>query len=67
MQFNISKEDSKRVKDWLEKEVWPDGTRPYEGAIGGGITYEFTPTGLGIVTIVRYGDHELNLTDYSSW
>lgn len=42
--------------------VWP-----YEGAIGGGLTYCFTPTSLGIVLVVKYGDQELNLTDYDSW
>lgn len=44
---------------------------PYEGAIGGGITYEFTPTSLGIVERVKYTTYskvyELDLTDYKSW
>jgi hypothetical protein len=41
---------------------------PYEGAIGGGITYEFTPTSLGEVVKVRYGSEDvLDLTDYDEW
>jgi hypothetical protein len=41
---------------------------PYEGAIGGGLSYEFTPTSIGSCFIVRYGEeYELNLTDYDSW
>jgi len=47
---------------------------PYTGAIGGGLTYSFSPTGLGVITVVTHpkmdntGENfELNLTDYSSW
>lgn len=44
---------------------------PYEGAIGGGITYEFTPTSLGMVEKVKYTTYskvyELDLTEYSDW
>lgn len=51
----------------LEIDCWEQGF-PYQGAIGGGVTYCFTPTSLGEVTIVKYGsDYELNLTDYGSW
>ena len=51
----------------IQLDCWEQG-HPYEGAIGGGVEYCFTPTSLGLVTIVKYGaDHELNLTDYDSW
>lgn len=40
---------------------------PYEGAIGGGITYSFTPTGLGIIIKVESYGQVLDLTDYGSW
>jgi hypothetical protein len=40
---------------------------PYEGAIGGGLTYSFTPTGLGIVIKVESYGQVLDLTDYGSW
>jgi hypothetical protein len=40
---------------------------PYSGAIGGALTYCFSPTSIGMVTIVKCGDMELNLTDYGSW
>ena len=44
---------------------------PYEGAIGGGLTYEFTPNSIGLTTMVKYsngGDiFELNLTCYEDW
>jgi hypothetical protein len=51
-----------------------DGTVvPYLGAIGGGFTYEFTPTGLGEVCKVYFCkdmpkyEAVIDLTDYESW
>jgi hypothetical protein len=45
-----------------------DGTEiPYGGAIGGGLTYEFSPTGLGLVVKVTYRDFTIDLTDYDMW
>ena len=47
---------------------WEDG-QPYGGAIGGGVTYSFTPTSLGVVVKVKeaHTGKELDLTDYDSW
>ena len=50
---------------------WEEGV-PYEGAIGGGLTYEFTHTSLGVITVARYKsgrhtEYRLDLTDYASW
>jgi hypothetical protein len=42
-------------------------TYPYFGAIGGDLTYSFTPTSIGTVLVVESCGHELNLTDYESW
>jgi hypothetical protein len=44
---------------------------PYTGAIGGALTYEFTPTSIGIFLEVTWGrgtpfEKSLNLTDYES-
>jgi len=47
-------------------DCW-DAGYPYEGASGGGLTYEFTPTSLGLVTTARYGEAKLDLTDYDLW
>ena len=48
--------------------IWKDADgneMPYLGAIGEGLTYSFTPTGLGIVTKVQfYTGDTLDLTDY---
>jgi hypothetical protein len=47
-------------------DCWNDGF-PYEGAIGGGTTYEFTPNSIGCTFKVRAYDQVLDLTDYDSW
>lgn len=62
----------KNVKnpDFIYKMCWNDGY-PYEGAIGGGVTYEFTPTSIGNIINVRYKTFEqefkLDVTDYDSF
>lgn len=43
---------------------------PYEGAAGGGLTFMFTPTSIGLITRVMYaGDPErtIDLSDYDMW
>lgn len=42
---------------------------PYYGVIGGGLTYKFTPTSLGIIVKVQEAvtGEEIDLTDYDSW
>lgn len=79
MEFRITPEEQKVISEWLEsikpmimaksvKDPMGD-IEPYYGAIGGGLTYSFTPTGLGVVVKVKeyYTGEELNLTDYDSW
>jgi len=40
----------------------------YVGAIGGALTYEFTPTGLGTITVIRCACSEkLDLTNTDEW
>lgn len=78
--FSVTAEERVQISNWLEK-IKPqvlakakikspigDG-EPYYGAVGGGLTYCFTPTSLGTVFIVRehFTGLELNLTDYDSW
>lgn len=42
---------------------------PYTGAVGGEITFCFTPTSLGNVCVVtdQVTGEKINLTDYDSW
>jgi len=79
MKFEVTEKQQEKLRRWLE-EIKPDVMKlskpdpfgenePYYGAIGGGLTYEFTPTGIGDILIVRetYTQKTLNLTDYDSW
>jgi len=42
---------------------------PYYGAINGNLTFSFTPTSIGIITVVKntMTNNEIDLTDYESW
>lgn len=40
---------------------------PYAGAIGGDVTYSFTPTSLGTVIKVESWGRVLDLTEYDMW
>jgi hypothetical protein len=50
----------------IAKESWDLGY-PYEGAIGGGLTYSFTPTSIGDICIVSYAGNEIDITEYDNW
>ena len=52
--------------DPLYEDCWESGY-PYMGTIGGGLTYCFTPTSLGVIFKAKFLDFELDLTDYDSW
>ena len=64
MQFELSSKEVERAREF---ESGLDDV--YCGAIGGRITYSFTPTSIG--TIVKIKDSvtgkELDLTDYYTW
>lgn len=61
-------ERNKRSKDRFARQLALDNM-PYYGAIGGELTYEFTPTSIGVVVKVTHaGTKEvLDLTDYENW
>ncbi len=52
------------------KHCWELGY-PYEGAIGGGVTYAFTPTSIGDVCNVIYktfdNEFKLDISNYDEW
>lgn len=70
------------IDDWvksLEPEIlaiqkqsglgsYGDG-QPYYGAVGGGLTYSFTPTSLGTIVVVKESTtgKELNVSDACGW
>ena len=62
-EFVVTDEQLEKIKNWH-----PDCHYIWTGAIGGGETYSFMPTGLGdcLVFTCKCGER-LNLTDYESW
>lgn len=46
-----------------------EGGSPYYGAIGGELTFSFSPNSIGEVAKVKHSgtEAELDLTDYDSW
>jgi hypothetical protein len=83
--FSLSDEQWKKMHVWFAKiqeevaakqwnnpkmrEQMLDEKTPYGGAIGGALTYSFTPTGLGTVVKVTEGfsNQTIDLTDYEDW
>jgi hypothetical protein len=71
--FDLTEEQCKKVAEWVAEIDPPreDGM-PKHGAIGGALTYQFTPTSVGTVTKAVFligTDHEqsLDLSDYTDW
>jgi hypothetical protein len=62
MIFLMDEGMTKKYRNWYKKL-----NKKYEGAIGGGMTFSFTPTSLGTVVKVKYFNEELDLTDYNDW
>jgi len=69
--FKLDKSQEEKLKVWMEslpQEVIGDPDA-YTGAIGGRYTYKFTPTGLGVIVVVKdfITKKEINLTDFENW
>lgn len=64
MQFELTEEQSAKISVWLENTDYHD---TYHGAIGGALTFSFTPTSLGVIEKVKYRDKVLDLTEYDLW
>lgn len=64
---NLVEEQRKNMSSTDFDNLTNNGKYPYTGAIGGDITYCFTPTSLGTITVVKYFDKQIDLTDYNVW
>lgn len=65
---DLNKEQLKKFYEWNNDHIQKCPHYENPGAIGGRLTYCFTPTGLGtIVKIVCSCGEELDLTDYDKW
>ena len=77
MVFTIEPYEQVAMREWMieHKETCSlnfekDGSRKEfpGGAIGGAITYNFTPTGIGMATSVScHCGESINITDYDQW
>lgn len=52
--FDITENEQKAIDEWVEKHTQEkhNGSH-YSGAIGGRYTYEFTPTSIGTVGVIK--------------
>ena len=66
MIFKLNEKETNLANAFEEKHRHPD---VYKGAIGGHITYMFTPTSIGDACIIHCDicDEEKNITDYDCW
>lgn len=61
--FALTPEQIEKLRRWLKPKK-----AMKQGAIGGELTFCFTPTSLGTVTEVQRADgSKIDLTDYGSW
>lgn len=52
--FPISKEEDKKINEWIEKHIKEKhNNNYYAGCIGGRFSYHFTPTSIGTIGIVK--------------
>jgi len=64
--FTLDEQQIKKLKKWSCYKRCKKNTK--EGAIGGRLTYSFTPVGLGVAVAVSCNcGNMINLTDYESW
>lgn len=78
MNFKLNDDQLKKLFAWMieqdEKVAKQQNesnfsSKPYYGCSGGGYTYSFTPTTLGMVEVVTNNitKESINLTEYSDW
>ena len=66
MQFELTTIEMEKFKNWDKKHR---ACRGKDGAIGGRLTFSFSPNGMGCITKIRCSicKKELDLTDVSKW
>ena len=78
--FSLDKIQQEKLAKWRKSQdvkvmeqqkgtKFEHSNEAYYGCSGGAYTYEFTPTSLGLVVVVRNGmtEEEIDLSDYDSW
>lgn len=66
LSYPTSKKLAAGYRKWLKRI---NNDKQYAGAIGGRLTFEITPTSLGLVVVVSdaISGTKFNLTDYEGW
>ena len=68
MRYELDPDQIVKEQTWNREHKKTCKVYNNQGAIGGRLTYTFTPTGLGIVTRVECACGEkYDLTDYECW
>ena len=68
--FELDDEQVEKIKKWDDnhKKTCRFGDPLNQGAIGGRLSYCFTPTSLGEIQLVKCAcGEELDLTEYKDW
>lgn len=68
--FDLNKKEKTDLETWLKKHDKTCKYKKFEstGAIGGRITYKFTPTSLGAIIVVECAcGKQIDITDTNSW
>jgi len=76
--FTLDAAQKSKLRTWQQEQeelVKSEGKNvdlngePYYGAIGGELTYSFTPTSLAIIVKVKHAvtENEIDLSDYDSF
>lgn len=61
--FNLSEKQKQKWEDW--KKSLPKLEEGHFGAVGGGYSFHFTPTGIGtIIKATREDGYEIDLTEW---
>jgi hypothetical protein len=79
MKFEVTPEQEEKINEWyetLKPRIIAEGLKdpfgenePYYGAIGGGLSYAFIPTGLGVCLTVKESitGETIDVTDFENW
>lgn len=66
--FTLDEEQTKKLNAWLEEHKKECNLHIYSGAIGGRLTYSFSPTSIGVVCKVDCSCGKgIDLSDYENW
>jgi hypothetical protein len=66
MKFELPEEKLEEFEKWRKEHECPYANN--QGAIGGRLTYNFTPTSLGVICKVKCAcGKEFDATDYEDW